>query len=153
MKYGSDHGNYGKHKGTTNGNWSGGKYVDQRGYVLILSPNHYHKVARCYAYEHTLAYEEHYQCCVLPWGHVHHKDGNKSNNDWHNLELLGNSKHVTKHVRLDKSNRQCSFCGSKETIIETLKTGYRTAHWYGDGKGGHLCNKCHCSAYYFKHKK
>lgn len=153
MKYGPNHGNYGKHKGSLNGNWKGGKYVDPRGYVLILSPNYHRKVAHCYAFEHWLVYEEHYKCCILPWGNIHHKDGNKSNNNWWNLELLDNSKHVTKHVRLNMGGRVCSSCGSDKTNFETLKSGYRTAHWGRDGNGGFLCNKCRCITYYFGHKK
>jgi hypothetical protein len=129
--------------GPLNPQWKGGRWIDGRGYMRVL--RHGHPRANTYGivFEHIVVYEEHYKCCIPRWGVIHHKDGNKSNNHWRNLELTSNGKHTTIHSRLDMSDRICSKCNLSDTGIETLKSGYRAAHWYRDDNGGFMCKKCY----------
>src|SRR5215469_8552356 len=61
-------------KGSLNSNWKGGRFVVGRtGYVKILKHGHPRANAMGQVFEHIIAYEEHYKCCVLRWGHIHHK--------------------------------------------------------------------------------
>lgn len=52
-------------------------------------------------FEHVFNFENHYMCCMLPWGRVHHIDGNKLNNNIDNLEGMT----WFKHMRIHASNR------------------------------------------------
>ena len=65
------------------------KWVQRDGYVLITAPaGHPHARQDGSILEHRLVME---QCLGRPleeWEIVHHKDGNRGNNSWENLELL-----------------------------------------------------------------
>ena len=48
---------------------------------------------------HTVVYEEKHKCTVL-WelgGIIHHKNHNKTDNRWYNLELMSNTEHTRLH--------------------------------------------------------
>ena len=64
--------------------------INQDGYYEISSvkEGNFHKLL------HRLVWEEHF--CKIPDGYVvHHKDGNKLNNDINNLESMSFSEHTT----------------------------------------------------------
>lgn len=64
-------------------NWKGGRHVDSHGYVRVWS-----KKERRYLKEHHVVFG------AIPHGYVlHHKDGNKQNNDLKNLQLLNKKDH------------------------------------------------------------
>lgn len=95
-------------------------------YIMVVAPENYpgKKYRNKYCYEHVLNYWLHYN--VLPNKNevIHHKDGNKHNNDISNLELLTNNKHVSKHVseRLKTFGKFiCPVCG-KEFVKEKRKS-------------------------------
>ena len=46
---------------------------------------------------HRYLYQKYYRCSILPGIHVHHKDGDKLNNDMSNLELLTHAQHNREH--------------------------------------------------------
>lgn len=59
--------------------------------------------------EHRYIMQEHLGRKLERWEVVHHKDGNKRNNDIDNLELMHISKHSREHMkgnRLSKSTRE-----------------------------------------------
>lgn len=78
-------------------------------YILVVAPDWYSgkRYRGKYCYEHRLVWEkEHGQ--PVPNGFViHHKDGNKTNNDISNLELLEAKKHAKMHS--SKGVTMCSF--------------------------------------------
>ena len=92
--------------------------------------------------EHRYVWEQYYKVCLLKWIDVHHKDGNKLNNDITNLEVLTHGKHTILHNLKDKSDWFCLVCGSKSTYIN--KKG--EASWT-NYKDGHRCNICYLKNY------
>lgn len=76
----------------------GAEYVAPNGYVYIKVRGH--PVAAKsggYMLKHRYVMEQHLGRLLTTEETIHHKDGNKQNNNINNLELLSNSQHVTLH--------------------------------------------------------
>ena len=101
------------YKRELNANWKGG-YKQWDGYIRIRCPEHPYVAVDGYLPQHRLVMEEHIGRYLLPNEHVHHIDGDKSNNKIENLELLSPNNHHTK-------NMLCSHCPLREEI-KKLKT-------------------------------
>jgi hypothetical protein len=97
--------------------WKGGRHLSASGYILIHCPNHRLAGKNGYALEHRLVYEKFHKCCLLHWSHVHHKDGNKQNNDISNLEGMTDKMHCNMHhpVELEYGD-SCKYCGSEHIV-------------------------------------
>lgn len=54
-------------------------------------------------YLHRLFYEDYHKCTLLPNAVIHHKDGNKLNNQYENLELISHGKHMMLHLKGENS--------------------------------------------------
>lgn len=80
-------------------NYKGGHASHSLGYNTVAIDG-VHKL------EHRIVWERHYKCCLLPKTIIHHKDGNKKNNDIKNLEpILGQSEHIKHHIEKMVVNR------------------------------------------------
>lgn len=133
-------------------NWKGGEKYHQ-GYKLILRSNYPRTQNNGYVLEHVLVYEEYYRCCLLPQIKIHHKDGNRSNNDPLNLEPMPQSKHAKVHHFLEgrrviEGSRKCVDCGSDKTKMKKYKD-YEVAEWYVVDRKNNLfrCKKCYMRVY------
>ena len=71
----------------------GSANISEDGYYRITSV----KEGNLKKLVHRLIYEDTYKVTICPWAILHHKDGNKLNNDPNNLELLSRREHPTKH--------------------------------------------------------
>lgn len=82
--------------GSANPNFSGGKYVDDKGYVRVLNTDHPYN-NRGYVYEHRLVVEEFLGRVLEPWEIVHHINEIKIDNRVDNLFLTTSGEHSAIH--------------------------------------------------------
>lgn len=132
-----------KLKGENHPCWKGGKYKDNNGYIKIRKLNHPKSDGHGYILEHRLVYEEYYNCCLLDWILIHHKNEIKTDNRIENLEPITRQKHAILHITKDMSNRFCLNCKSKKTYKKCW-------HKY---LNGFLCENCYCRNKRKKYKK
>lgn len=94
------------HSGPRNPNWRGGRSVASNGYVLIRVDTH-HPLAdvRGYAYEHRLVAFAKLGRPLRADEQVHHRDGNKQNNAWDNVEVLTFRAHRVEHRKHSRGLR------------------------------------------------
>lgn len=81
--------------------WKQGRIINPSGYILVkLYPGDFFfpmAGPRGYIQEHRLMMARHLGRCLHSWETIHHKDGNKSNNDISNLELSSRGSHSLSH--------------------------------------------------------
>jgi hypothetical protein len=92
--------------GAWNGSYKGGYRIDKYGYREVLCPEHpFARKNGCVA-EHRLVMETYLNRYLKPTEVVHHKDGNKQNNDITNLELFeSNAVHLKTELKGRIPNR------------------------------------------------
>ena len=122
---------YKRKVGENNPNWKGGKTISN-GYYRIKMPNHPFANPQGYVYEHRLIMADLVGTENMIGMEVHHKDGNKLNNDPNNLELMDKSIHRSLHNRRPWSTRRkigepnpliiCA-CGCREERLKYNKKG------------------------------
>jgi len=96
---GKKHPNYIPKHGAAHGNWKGGKRLDNNGYVLIRTPGHPKAHSHgLYVLEHILIMEKHIGRYLSKEEVVHHRDGNRQNNNLDNLQLLTRGAHTSLHL-------------------------------------------------------
>ena len=72
--------------GANNPNFGGGKYIDDKGYVRVLRPDH--PIDICgYVYEHRVVMEDFLDRYLTSWETVHHINEEKLDNRITNLYL------------------------------------------------------------------
>lgn len=67
------------------------RYLDTDGYFRICENGIVKK-------EHRLVWEQHYDACLLSWGHIHHKNHIRTDNRIGNLEAMTISQHTIQHI-------------------------------------------------------
>ena len=83
--------------GMENPNFAGGKYIDDKGYIRVLRPQHPY-TNRGYVYEHRLVMEEFFGRYLEPWESVHHINEIKLDNRLENLFLTTRNEHSALHA-------------------------------------------------------
>lgn len=111
-------------EGRGNPNFRGGKYVDDKGYVRILMPEHPANIYG-YTYEHRLVMEMKLGRLLRSWETVHHINEIKTDNREENLFLTT----VQEHINLHRSGTHHAF-DSKTKIRKGIRnrrkeTGFR----------------------------
>jgi hypothetical protein len=82
--------------GDQNANYTGGKYIDDKGYVRVLRPEH-PKNIKGYVYEHRLVMEAYLGRMLEPWETVHHINEIKVDNRVENFFLCHHKEHSAIH--------------------------------------------------------
>lgn len=82
--------------GVDSANYGGGKYIDDKGYVRVLRPEHPRNI-KGYTYEHRLVMEAYLDRFLEPWETVHHINEIKTDNRIENLFLCSYSEHSALH--------------------------------------------------------
>lgn len=98
-------------KGTEHPAWRGGKRVDGDGYIKTYCPDHPFPRRGGYVFEHVRVMELHLGRKLGANESVHHKDGNKTNNDLANLEVLLRGEHSRLHRKQDTHLRNRDALG------------------------------------------
>ncbi len=81
-------------------------YVTKEGYKQIYKPNHPNARKNGYVPEHTYVATKGGKKGLKKGQVVHHKDGNKLNNDPKNLVIMTRSEHAKLHNRKCKTSRK-----------------------------------------------
>ncbi len=81
-----------RQKGKGNPNFTGGKYVDDKGYIRVLAPDHPFQ-NHGYVYEHRLVAEAHLGRFLKTGETIHHINEIKVDNRWDNFYLCTPSEH------------------------------------------------------------
>jgi hypothetical protein len=79
-----------------NSNYNGGKYIDDKGYVRVLRPEHPANI-KGYIYEHRALIEEVLGRYLKSWESVHHINEIKADNRLENLFLCSQQEHSAIH--------------------------------------------------------
>lgn len=82
--------------GDGNPNFKGGRYIDDKGYIRVLRPEHPFN-NRGYVYEHRLVMEEFLGRYLQPWETVHHINEIKLDNRVENFYLTTVPEHSAIH--------------------------------------------------------
>lgn len=134
-------------KGENNPSFVGRQWL-VNGYRKVYAPNHPFRDGHGYVLEHRLIMEQYLGRYLRPEEHIHHRDGNKLNNDISNLELTDRPKHskITAKTnpqcqKKDLSGRICLECKSDNT----KKASNGQPHWmfHPITKQGYVCERCY----------
>jgi hypothetical protein len=82
--------------GEMNPNYNGGKYIDDKGYVRVLNPDHPANI-KGYTYEHRTLMEWYLGRYLNSWESVHHINEIKCDNRLENLYLCSQQEHSAIH--------------------------------------------------------
>lgn len=82
---------------------SGGRWINSRGYVMVMAPGHPAAHASGYAPEHRLVFYNTYGRLPADGAHVHHRDGDKQNNAPENLEEQWGAEHGRLHLTPERA--------------------------------------------------
>ncbi len=109
-------------RGVENHAWKGGKTIRDGGYIMIRKPDHPF-ASNNYVLHHRLVIEEEWNCCLLPWASVHHRDENKMNNVWYNLWPMTNWQHTFLHnmKKYAKRDRLGGISPTRESLTTLSK--------------------------------
>lgn len=83
--------------GSNHPSWKGGQIVDRYDYIKTYAPDHPWPRKGGYVFEHVRLMELHLGRRPLPTENVHHRDGNRQNNSFSNLEVCDRAEHARHH--------------------------------------------------------
>lgn len=113
--------------GKENANYGTGKYIDNKGYVKVLRPNH-PKSIKGYIYEHRAVVEDYLGRYLENWETVHHINEIKIDNRLDNLFLCTVGEHSAIHregrkISLDQKNKARSEARKNKPHLYRRKSG------------------------------
>jgi hypothetical protein len=122
---------------------------NNREYIIVYDPSHIHADSKGFVRRNIKVFTDHHRCCLLPWSRIHHKDGNKKNDDISNLEGMTWRQHGQHHnPRQDHSDKRCIYPNCPNPT-KTLLDPNGSPHWY-NWNGGKICHHCYKKDRYSK---
>ena len=95
-------------------------YYKENGYIMRLVTGHPKANKRGYVAEHRLVYEERIGRILDTKEVIHHIDGNRENNEFHNLSLsIENGEHIKSHHKKSRNDNGQFVC--EEPIFNEIK--------------------------------
>jgi hypothetical protein len=82
------------HTGRTSFHWKGGRHKDNHGYIMVWNPTHPNAKGgrdKSYVAEHRMVMADYLGRPLLKTEQVHHKNGDRADNQIENLELWSTS--------------------------------------------------------------
>lgn len=134
--------------GKNNGQYKNGISKTSGGYYQYLFRGHPFSTKKGRVMIHRIVYEMYHICCMLPWGDIHHRDGNIKRNHPENLQGMMHVSHMSlthkdiKHKR-KRIRRKCYDCGSTKTFV---RKSNNSPFWYrvkGIKQIRYRCHTCH----------
>ena len=113
--------------GANNPNFAGGKYIDDKGYVRVLLPDHPRNI-KGYVYEHRLVMEKYLDRYLKHWETVHHINEIKTDNRVENFYLCMPKEHSAVHMegrKTDMKQRDKMRENARNVKPHTLKRDHR----------------------------
>lgn len=117
-------------EGAGNPNFRGGRYIDDKGYIRVLKPEHPFN-NKGYVYEHRLVMEAYLGRYLQPWETVHHINEVKLDNRIDNFYLTTVPEHSSIHREGKTHTKE-----HKEKLRENLKKRRRAERKEKSRKGG-----------------
>lgn len=120
------------------------RYIDHCGYACVKVPGHPHATTNDWAREHRVIMSNLLGRPLRRDEVVHHKDGNRSNNESGNLELLTKGQHVRVHMGNPKHRQEgeanpiigCTCgCGQKFKKYDNRGRPRKFLHGHNSGGG------------------
>jgi hypothetical protein len=108
-------GRHGNHaRGANHPRWNEGRMVTEEGYVKVrVGTVHPLADANGYCYEHTLVATAALGRHLSPDETVHHRNHDKLDNRWENLEILTRSAHAVEHNQQRERDANGRFVGGQ----------------------------------------
>lgn len=120
-------------KGSQSHSWKGGRWVNNRGYIMIRLPegDFYLSTTRKGrgVLEHRLVMAKHLGRCLAPFEVVHHKNGVRDDNRIENLELSTQNAHTKDHHRGYRDGYAKGLVDGRNAQIEELRKEIRLLRW------------------------
>lgn len=119
----------GPKSGEMHPDWSGGTTI-RKGYRYIYMPDHPNCINGKYVAEHRLVMESKLGRYLDRKEVVHHKDGNRLNNDSTNLELYpSNGKHLYDHLKDNPEHAEAVRQGMESPVVrQRIREGLAKYH-------------------------
>ena len=100
---------------STIGSLQQGNIMRNGEYILVKAPDWFKgkRYRNRYCYEHHLVWEKETGLSVPNGCIIHHKDGDKHNNNFDNLQLMTNQNHAAFHSKKGRAfyKLKCPYCG------------------------------------------
>lgn len=117
-------------RGERSGKWKGGRIIN-RGYVLLRMPDHHLADPKGYVAEHRLVAEQTFGRPLTTMDHVHHINGDPTDNRPENLRVVTRSEHSMIHARKVvpylNDGRRAAGEKRRKTVITLYEHGWTIA--------------------------
>lgn len=127
------------HQGERSSRWKGGRRKDTKGYIQVWlsKDDFFYPMVDNHGYvkEHRLVIAKHLGRCLSPFEFVHHKNGDKTDNKFENLELTGSiSEHSRDHSRGYKDGYAKGLIDGRDKRIKELLGEIKSLEAYNEVK-------------------